>query len=54
MHAWHDGARSIPLVVTYHPAYLLRAPVEKSKAWGDLQLALGVCAGAAVSVSVRR
>lgn len=54
MHAWHDGARSIPLVVTYHPAYLLRAPVEKSKAWGDLQLALGACAGAAVSASVRR
>lgn len=44
MHAWRDGdgARPIPLVVTYHPAYLLRAPVEKSKAWGDLQLALGV------------
>lgn len=29
----------IPVVVTYHPAYLLRKPVEKSKAWDDLQLA---------------
>jgi DNA polymerase len=28
-----------PLVVTYHPAYLLRAPGEKRKAWDDLKLA---------------
>ncbi|TCO80899.1 DNA polymerase [Plasticicumulans lactativorans] len=33
------GARGIPLVVTYHPAYLLRAPLEKRKAWDDLELA---------------
>lgn len=26
----------IPLIVTYHPAYLLRAPTEKRKAWEDL------------------
>ena len=32
------GARSIPLVVTYHPAYLLRSPLEKAKAWTDLCL----------------
>ncbi|MEW6645763.1 MAG: uracil-DNA glycosylase [Pseudomonadota bacterium] len=30
----------IPLVVTYHPAYLLRSPGEKRKAWDDLRLAL--------------
>jgi len=30
----------IPLVATYHPAYLLRSPVEKRKAWQDLQLAV--------------
>ncbi|ABA58968.1 Phage SPO1 DNA polymerase-related protein [Nitrosococcus oceani ATCC 19707] len=30
---------TIPLVVTYHPAYLLRAPREKRRAWQDLQLA---------------
>jgi len=28
---------NIPLMVTYHPAYLLRAPREKRKAWEDLQ-----------------
>lgn len=30
----------IPLVITYHPAYLLRAPLEKRKAWQDLLLAV--------------
>jgi DNA polymerase len=30
------GARARPLVVTYHPAYLLRSPGEKRKAWADL------------------
>lgn len=30
----------IPVVVTYHPAYLLRKPSEKRKAWDDLRLAL--------------
>ncbi|MDH3353934.1 MAG: uracil-DNA glycosylase [Chromatiales bacterium] len=30
----------IPLVVTYHPAYLIRAPQEKAKSWYDLKLAL--------------
>jgi DNA polymerase len=34
------GEWGIPLVVTYHPAYLLRSPEQKSKAWQDLQLAL--------------
>jgi DNA polymerase len=28
-----------PVVVTYHPAYLLRAPAEKRKAWEDLKYA---------------
>ena len=32
----------IPLVVTYHPAYLLRSPSQKSKAWDDLCLATRV------------
>ena len=26
----------IPVVVTYHPAYLLRNPLDKAKAWEDL------------------
>ncbi|MDT8403613.1 uracil-DNA glycosylase family protein [Sulfuriflexus sp.] len=30
----------IPVVVTYHPAYLLRKPGEKRKAWQDLQFAM--------------
>ena len=30
----------IPMVVTYHPAYLLRRPSEKKKSWEDLKLAL--------------
>ena len=34
----------IPLVVTYHPAYLLRSPREKRKAWDDLRLARRVLA----------
>jgi DNA polymerase len=29
----------VPLVVTYHPAYLLRSPSQKRKAWSDLCLA---------------
>jgi len=29
----------IPLIVTYHPAYLLRSPGEKAKAWQDLKFA---------------
>jgi len=33
------GARRWPLVVTYHPAYLLRSPGEKRKAWQDLLFA---------------
>ena len=35
----------IPVVATYHPAYLLRAPNEKRKAWEDLQRAMAVVAG---------
>ena len=31
--------RSIPLIAGYHPAYLLRSPSEKRKAWEDLKLA---------------
>ena len=30
----------VPVIVTYHPAYLLRALPEKAKAWQDLCLAL--------------
>jgi len=33
------GKSAIPLIVTYHPAYLLRRPTEKSKVWRDLLFA---------------
>lgn len=36
------GGKDIPMVVSYHPAYLLRAPLEKTKAWHDLQLVSGI------------
>jgi uracil-DNA glycosylase len=39
---YHFGPRSIPVVVTYHPAYLLRSPGEKRKAWSDLLFAQDV------------
>lgn len=31
---------NIPLIVVYHPAYLLRSLLEKRKAWQDLQFAI--------------
>ena len=30
----------VPVIVTYHPAYLLRTPADKAKAWADLCLAM--------------
>ncbi len=33
------GTEGTPLIVTYHPAYLLRSPGEKRKAWVDLKFA---------------
>ena len=39
------GAAERAVVVTYHPAYLLRSPSEKRKAWIDLQFALEVANG---------
>ncbi len=40
VHTHRVGHREIPVVVTYHPAYLLRRPEDKAKAWVDLQLAM--------------
>jgi uracil-DNA glycosylase len=36
VHDYHG----VPLIVTYHPAYLLRSPEEKARAWDDLCLAM--------------
>lgn len=35
VHRW----RGLPVVVTFHPAYLLRSPADKAGAWDDLCLA---------------
>jgi DNA polymerase len=43
VHRFHG----VPLVVTYHPAYLLRTPAEKARAWDDLCLAASVLDAAA-------
>ncbi len=36
---WYDF-RDAKLLVTYHPAYLLRDPRQKKEAWKDLQMAM--------------
>jgi DNA polymerase len=40
VHRYGEG--QTPLIVTYHPAYLLRTPGDKRKAWEDLQLAVRI------------
>jgi DNA polymerase len=35
VHRYHG----VPLIVSYHPAYLLRSPAEKARSWADLCLA---------------
>lgn len=40
VHEIEIASRRLPLVVSYHPAYLLRSPGEKAKSWADLCLAL--------------
>jgi len=40
----HDY-RGTPLIVTYHPAYLLRTPADKAKAWVDLRFAVRTLQG---------
>ncbi len=34
---YHYGPEQTPLLITYHPAYLLRSPREKAKSWEDLK-----------------
>ena len=38
VHEVEIAGRRLPLVVSYHPAYLLRQPADKAKAWDDLCL----------------
>ncbi len=44
VHRYHG----VPLVVTYHPAYLLRNLPDKARAWEDLCLAAATAEGAVV------
>ncbi|TDN55696.1 uracil-DNA glycosylase family 4 [Azoarcus indigens] len=37
--------RDTPVLITYHPAYLLRNPQDKSKAWEDLCFARRIMGG---------
>jgi DNA polymerase len=41
VHAYHG----VPLIVTYHPAYLLRTLPDKAKAWQDLLFAVRTMEG---------
>ncbi len=36
LHSYSVNGRDVPVVVTYHPAYLLRNLADKSKTWADL------------------
>jgi len=36
---WQEW-RDVPVMPTYHPAYLLRQPADKRKAWSDLQMVM--------------
>ncbi len=40
VHALHGSSYAAPVIVTYHPAYLLRNLPDKAKAWADLLLAM--------------
>lgn len=42
VHRLPVGGVEVPLIVTYHPAYLLRTPMAKKQAWADLCLAMDV------------
>jgi len=43
-HSAMRGGRRVPVVATYHPAYLLRRPIAKRAAWEDLCLARSIAA----------
>jgi DNA polymerase len=45
VHHIEVAGRRVPVVVTYHPAYLLRNLADKAKSWADLCFARDVVAG---------
>ncbi|WP_321791378.1 uracil-DNA glycosylase [Caballeronia sp. J97] len=46
--------RGVPVIVTYHPAYLLRSLQDKSKAWADLCLARNTYRDALAALGVEQ
>lgn len=44
-HRWTLPGADYPVVVTYHPAYLLRSPEQKAQSWQDLRVALRIYNG---------
>jgi uracil-DNA glycosylase len=49
VHALHASNYQAPVIVTYHPAYLLRNLPDKAKAWADLLLAMETLQSGAAS-----
>ena len=47
--AYRYGEDRLPVVVMYHPAYFLRSPLEKRKAWDDLLRLNSMLSGETVS-----
>ena len=41
---WHSY-QGIPLMPTFHPAYLLRNPAEKREVWEDMKRVRAILAG---------
>ncbi len=50
--SWYEFA-GIPLIVTYHPAYLLRDPSRKADTWEDLKMLLALL-GSRESAATRK
>jgi len=53
VHEYLCGARRYPVVVTYHPAYLLRNLADKARSWEDLCLARATFAALAPESATR-
>ncbi len=54
VHTYSHQGLQIPVVATYHPAYLLRSLTEKAKAWEDLCLALNSLAASTATVAMTK
>ena len=44
---WHSY-KGIPLMITYHPAYLLRTPSAKKEVWADMKKVMAALGGTVV------